>query len=113
MIQRLDAAADTQISTRNGESVVSPGKTLAEVVDRFLESHGEIDAQGKYRGDSDQSTWRKYKGILMRLVSFCHERNVRELIDVQLEPLEDFRRTRKISLTTWQTERQILITFFN
>ncbi len=49
----------------------------------------------------------------MRFVSFCQERNIRPLIDVQLEPLEDFRRTRKIGLSTWQTERQILITFFN
>jgi integrase len=113
LIQRLDAAADTQIPTRNRESMVSPGKTLAEAVDRFLESHGEIDSQGKYRGDSDQSTWRKYKGILIRLVSFCQVRNIRPLVDVQVEPLEDFRRTRKIRLTTWQTERQILITFFN
>ena len=64
MIQRLDAAAEAQIPTQNGESVVSFGKTLAEAVDRFLGSHGEIDSQGKYRGNSDQSTWRKYKGSL-------------------------------------------------
>ena len=49
----------------------------------------------------------------MRLVSFCQQQNIRPLIDVQLEPLENFRRTRKISSTTWQTERQILVTFFN
>jgi len=49
----------------------------------------------------------------MRLVYFCQERNVRALVDVKLEPLEDFRRTRKISLSTGQTERHVFITLFN
>jgi len=111
LIQRLDATAEAQLTT-TGEPGVPPGKTLAEAVDRFLESHGEIDSEGKYLGNSNQSTWRKYKSTLMRLVLFFQDRNIR-LIDFQLELLEDFRRTRKIGLSTWQTERQILITFFN
>jgi len=95
------------------ESEVSPAqRTIAEAVDRFLKSHGEVDQRGKYRGDSEYSTWRKYRGCLKRLVSCCESLGITALAEVSVEALEDFRRTRSIVRTTWKGERQMLVTFF-
>jgi site-specific recombinase XerD len=81
-------------------------------VKRFLVDHGGFDQAGKYRGDSEYSTYRKYRGILSRLVSFCEARGIRALEDVAVEGLEDFRRSRLVERVTWKGERQGLVTFF-
>ncbi|HTM48375.1 MAG TPA: hypothetical protein VL285_06840 [Bryobacteraceae bacterium] len=79
---------------------------------RFLADHGGFDQAGKYRGDSEYSTYRKYRGILSRLVSFCEGRDLRGLDDVGVEALEDFRRSRFVERVAWKGERQGLVTFF-
>jgi site-specific recombinase XerD len=95
------------------EVEVSPAqRTITEAVDRFLKGHGEVDQNGKYRGDSEYSTWRKYRGCLKRLVSCCEGLGITALPDVSVVALEDFRRTRSIVRTTWKGERQMLVTFF-
>jgi integrase len=93
-------------------SQVSSRRTLADATKRFLADHGGFDQAGKYRGDSEYSTYRKYRGILGRLVSFCEARDIRALEDVDVEGLEDFRRSRLVERVTWKGERQGLVTFF-
>ena len=46
------------------------------------------------------------------MASFCRTREIKALLDVQLEVLEDFRNSRTVSRVTWKGERQTLITFF-
>jgi len=77
-----------------------------------LAGHGGFDQAGKYRVDSEYSTYRKCRGVLSRLTSFCEARHVRALDDVGVETLEDFRRSRVIDRVTWKGERQGLVTFF-
>jgi hypothetical protein len=55
LIQKLDAA----ILKSEGLQVCSR-RTLGNAVKRFLAEHGGFDADGKYRGDSEYSTYRKY-----------------------------------------------------
>jgi len=77
-----------------------------------LAGHRGFDQAGKYRVDSEYSTYRKCRGVLSRLTSFCEARHVRALDDVGVETLEDFRRSRVIDRVTWKGERQGLVTFF-
>jgi len=93
-------------------SHVSPRRTLGDATKRFLAGHGGFDQAGKYRVDSEYSTYRKCRGVLSRLTSFCEARHIRALDDVGVETLEDFRRSRVIDRVTWKGERQGLVTFF-
>lgn len=106
LVRKLDAEA-----LQHGTSVAPERPKIADAVDRFLRTHGEIDQQGKYRGNSERGTWRKYRGCLERLSSFCTKRHVDELARIDEDFLEDFRATRDIELRTWKGERQMLITF--
>jgi site-specific recombinase XerD len=86
--------------------------TISEAVERFLKTHGEIGADGKYRGDSERGTWKKYRCTLRLLVSFCERSGIKTVADINLDSLEDYRGTRSIGKVTWNVERQMLITFF-
>jgi len=111
-IRRLEA------NLANGQGTEDPAKpaaaplALSEAVKRFLKTHGEIGPDGKYRGDSERGTWRKYRCVLRLLTDFCEAAGVRALADVTTGALEDFRGTRTISKVAWKGERQTLITFF-
>lgn len=113
-IRRLDA----EIANQHGiENLAETGRvatkvTVADAADRFLKSHGEIGQDGKYRGDSERGTWKKYRCGLRFLISFCDAIGVAALADVTRDALEDFRGTRNIGRVTWKVERQMLITFF-
>jgi site-specific recombinase XerD len=91
--------------------VVAP-LTLSEATDRFLKTHGEIGPDGKYRGDSERATWKKYRCALRHLASFADRVRIKSLSEVTAEALVDFRGTRTIGKVTWKVERQMLITFF-
>jgi site-specific recombinase XerD len=71
-----------------------------------------MDESGKFRGDLEYSTWRKYRTKLGLLRTFCDGESIVELRDVTVDVLEDFRRTRDISLITWKVELQAFRTFF-
>jgi site-specific recombinase XerD len=94
-------------------SAPAPAKILvSEAVARFLKRYGEIGPDGKYRGDSERGTWRKYRCALRFLMAFCEEEGIKAVEDVTTEALEDFRGTRDIEKGAWKGERQMLITFF-
>jgi integrase len=111
---------DAQFANKHGmENVVESGQapgaatlTVSEAVDRFLKTHGEIGPDGKYRGDSERGTWKKYRCALRFLVSFCEMAGIKSVADVTTGVLEDLRGTRNIGKVTWKVERQMLITFF-
>jgi hypothetical protein len=86
--------------------------TVSDAVARFLKTHGEIGLDGKYRGDSERGTWKKYRGALGLLASFCEKAGIKAVGDLTADALEDFRGTRIIGKVTWRVERQMLITFF-
>jgi integrase len=88
------------------------GVTLSDASARFLKSHGDIGPDGKYRGDSEYATWKKYRCGLRFLLPFCERAGVVALADVTTEVLEDFRSSRSIGKITWKVERQMLVTFF-
>jgi hypothetical protein len=94
------------------DSVGASQRTVSEAVDRFLQNHGELDENRKYRGTIEYATWRKYRTKLNLLCEFCDAAGISELADVTVDVLEDFRRTRKIGLVTWKVELQALRTFF-
>ena len=85
--------------------------TVSEAVERFLGSYGEIDRNGRFRGDVEQSTYRKYEGSLRGLKSLCDQHHISLLVEVG-DVLEDFRPSRNIGSVTWKVERQTLVTFF-
>jgi integrase len=111
-IRELDVALAKSQGPGPTESQVASRRTVTDAVERFLSDHGGIGENGKYRGDSEYSTWRKYRGILRRLVGFCEAREIRALEDAHEEALEDFRRSRIVGRVTWKGERQSLVTFF-
>jgi site-specific recombinase XerD len=111
----LDARSDMD-AVANSESmparVATQVITVSEAAARFLKGHGEIGQDGKYRGDSEYGTWKKYRCGLKFLVSFCEQAGVVALTDLTTERLEDFRSTGTIAKVTWKVERQMLVTFF-
>jgi site-specific recombinase XerD len=118
LIQTLNASAKERADverypTPASAATVPPQRTITEAVDRFLETRGAIDQSGKYRGDVEYGTWRKYRKTLRLLASFCEGKGARPLVDVSVEVLEDFRHSRIISLVTWSVELQTLRTFFS
>jgi site-specific recombinase XerD len=85
--------------------------TVSEAVDRFLNSHGAIDQDRGYHGDIEYSSYRKYRTKLNLLRSFCDGEGVSALADMNLDVLEDYRRSRNVSPVTWKVELQALRTF--
>jgi integrase len=114
--RKLDGPLANQPAMHNEaepEPVPAPTTlTLAEAVARFLKTHGEIGPDGKYRGDSQRGTWKKYRCALRLLAAYCEKAEIQALADVTTDALEDFRGTRNIGKVTWKVERQMLITFF-
>src|SRR5258708_280762 len=91
----------------------APAKiTVWEASAPFLKRYGEIGPDGKYRGDSELGTWRKYRSALRFLAALCEKVGIKAVEDVTTEILEDFRGTRPIGKGTWAGGRQMLITFF-
>ena len=116
LIRNLDAALASEHelvdACESGNVPAAATLTLSAAVDRFLKTHGEIGPDGKYRGDSERGTWKKYRCALRLLVAFCESSGVQAVAEVTADVLEDFRGTRGIGKVTWKVERQMLITFF-
>jgi site-specific recombinase XerD len=112
LIRKLDEQRRAESLAQEDTSTGAPQRTVANAVDRFLRNHGEIDQNGIYSGVVEYATWRKYRTKLRLLLAFCEAEGISELADVKVDVLEDFRRTRKISLVTWKVELQALRTFF-
>ena len=87
-------------------------RTISDSVERFLSTHGEIDEHGKFHGDSEYNTYRKYRSSLRFLSSYCKEHGIVELTEEMGDALQGYRRTRSISAVTWKVEWQTLVTFF-
>jgi site-specific recombinase XerD len=114
-VRGLDAALDRRgqnADDTQSRSGVPAQLTAKQAVERFLKTHGEIGADGKYRGDSERGTWKKYRCGLNLLLTFLERNGVVNLADVTTECLEDYRTTRTIGKVTWKVERQTLVTFF-
>jgi site-specific recombinase XerD len=110
---KLDARKHAAQAGESGSGVPVPvGRTVSDAIARFLATHGEIAQDGKFHGDSEYNTYRKYRSSLRFLSSFCNERRIVTLNDDMEDALQDYRRTRTIGGVTWKTERQLLITFF-
>jgi site-specific recombinase XerD len=117
LIRDLDAKLGAQEHVANagepGPIVLSSAKrTVSEAVERFLATHGEIDRDGKFHGDSEYNTYRKYRSSLRFFSSYCDEHRIVTLNDDMADALQDYRRARNIGAVTWKTERQTLISFF-
>ena len=116
-IRKLDAQFADEHRTGNAaesrQGAAATTLTLSEAVTRFLKTHGEIGPDGKYRGDSERGTWKKYRCALRLLVAFCERASIDAVADVTTDALEDFRGIRTIGKVTWKVERQMLITFFH
>ena len=93
LIRSLDASAAVVASIEHtepsGTSALSvlPQRTILEAVERFLATKGRIAEDGKYSGDAEHGTWRKYRGKLNLLVAFCSSQRICRLIDVSVELL--------------------------
>ena len=116
LIRDLDAQLASEPEMRDasesGNLPAAATLTVSAAVDRFLKTHGEIGPDGKYLGDSERGTWKKYRCALRLLVAFCENSGLQAVADVTADALEDFRGTRGIGKVTWKVERQMLITFF-
>ena len=97
----------------SGPRAITPAeRTISQAIERFLATHGEIDQQGIFRGDSEYATYRKYRSSLRFLSAYCAEHGIVSLSDDMTDALEGYRRGRRIGAVTWKTERQALVTFF-
>jgi integrase len=110
-IRKLDAES-AQGQGRDEGAPAAAALALSDAVARFLKTHGEIGPDGKYRGDSERGTWKKYRCALRLLLSFCEKEGIKAVADVTTDVLGDYRGTRTIGKFTWKVERQMLITFF-
>ncbi len=112
LIRKLDEQRRVEGAAEGEASMGMAQRTVREAIDRFLKNHGEIDQNRHFRGDIEYGTWRKYRSKLRLLVAFCDVEGISELADVNIDVLEDFRRTRRIGSVTWKVELQSLRTFF-
>ena len=95
------------------EAAQSPNtRGVADAIERFLRSRGNVDPAKGYRGDVEYATYRKYRCSLEHLKTFCDREGVTNLADLKLEILEDYRASRSIAPVTWRVELQALRTFF-
>lgn len=100
---------------------------IAEAIDLFLGSFGNIDKTGKAQGDLKYSSWRKYRNSLHHLADFCRRKGIQLLERLETSELEQYRRERvvatslaitpdtgrrPISQRTWKTELQSFRMFF-
>jgi site-specific recombinase XerD len=105
------AAAAAGVHPTNKNSIPQE-RTLSDAVRRFLRVGVVIGNYGKFRGDLEYGTWRKYRNSLRLFSSFCDAQRISSLADVKIDHLEDFRATRAIGAVTWKVELQTLRTFF-
>ena len=113
LVREADTKRETDARNLNlGFQECAPRRTVNDAVERFLRSCGGIDENGKYRGDREHGTWRKYRSALGLLATYCAEKKISGLSDITLDVLEDYRDTRVIALVTWKVELQTLRTFF-
>jgi hypothetical protein len=110
--KKLDSKSCELVAALGKESPQRQEQTLADALHRFLLGHGSIDTEHRFQGDLAFSTYRKYRCGLRLLRAFCELHGVRQLANVTMEVLEDYRRSRKILLVTWKVELQTLRTFF-
>ena len=86
LIRDLDAKLDEQrpiaAATVTESKVAAPTRrTISDAVRRFLATHGEIDQDGKFHGDSEYNTYRKYRSSLRFFSSYCEEHGIVALSD--------------------------------
>ena len=77
-------------------------KLLAEAVEAFHRNNDGLSVPTK----------RKHKRILKYLSEFCQVRNIGELPAITVDLLDDYKAQRKIALSTWSKELEILRQFF-
>jgi integrase/recombinase XerC len=110
LLRQIDERRD---SAEPGSVATSKVQSVRIAADRFLKSHGAVDAGGKYtKYDIEYSSYRKYRTKVNLFCSFCSREGIADLEDVNLDVLEDYRRSRNISQVTWKVELQALRTFF-
>jgi site-specific recombinase XerD len=100
-----------EASVTPAPDILPAERTIFEAVKRFLGNKGAVGEDGKYRGDVEHGTYRKYATSLGFLLSFCEKQGITRLAAIDVDTLEDFRRTRGIGAVTWKVERQTLISF--
>jgi len=111
--RKLDAKLANEHEIENESGVVPAAiPTLSEAVGRFLKTHGEVGPDGKYRGDSERGTWKKYRCALRFVTAFCEKAGIGAVAEITTDTLEEFRGTRNLGKVSWKVERQMLITFF-
>jgi len=78
LVRKLDAEAGeadcaAQAAQDNPAHRNSPSqeRTISEAVDRFLRVGGVIGPDGKFRGDLEYGTWRKYRNSPQLFTTFC------------------------------------------
>lgn len=109
LLRQIDLRYETLDHSSGPASKV---RTLRDAVDRFLRSHGVVRSNGEYtKIDIEFSSYRKYRTKLNLLCSFCDRESIADLEDINLDVLEDYRRSREISQVTWKVELQALRTF--
>ena len=114
-IREIDTELDREAvaDCNSGSEPARAQRTVSEAVEHFLRNKGSVEPNGLYRGDVERGTYRKYAASLTLFSAFCKERGILKLEAVDLDVLEDFRRTRRIAPVTWKVERQTLVTFFS
>src|SRR5262249_44206934 len=102
LIRAVDAKLDAPDARTGVQSMAKTAPPdLSEAIKRFLKRGGEIDQSGKFGGDLQQSTWRKYRCGLTFFQSFCAEHRISALVDITLAHLEDYRLTRSLGQVAW------------
>jgi site-specific recombinase XerC len=90
----------------------SEPKSISAAIEAFLAQHGTIDEKGYHRHSVGFPTYRKYRNSLRKLETFCLEKSIRDLSDVRLEQLDDFRAGRAIGRRTDRNELQVFRKFW-
>ena len=119
-LAKLMRELDEKSAVKRGEEELAPAGqappatavTLPDAVARFLKTYGEVGPDGKYRGDAEYGTWKKYRCSLRFLMAFSETAGIRDIGEITVEALDDFRSTRDIGRIAWKVERQMLMTFF-
>ena len=105
VIRRIDEKHRLE-ADGSASAVGTAPRTISDAARRFLASHGELDQHRKFHGDLEFSTWRKYRTKLRLLVAFCDREGISELRDVNIDVLEDYRRSRAWHFRMTRTGRE-------
>lgn len=96
----------TRIATETPKS-----RTLAGGVQAFLDNHGVVGPDGKYKKLSVEfSTFRKYRAGLRALMAFCERRRIKTVRDLDGDVIEAFRndRLKDTALISWSKELPVI-----